>query len=284
MNAILIEANELVSLIDKQDVIVVDTRSPEEYAKSHIPDAVNIHEIFTYLSASTPQGIKAMRQKFTDALGNAGISNNSTVIFYEEDMDKGFGQSCRGYFLLSYLGHKQSHVLHGGLAAWKAEGYETNDTTPDISQKKLVADDSGLPLIVGKEEVFNELGKDRVTLLDVRDVDEWIAESSSPYGKDFSPRKGRIPGAKWLEWYRMMKASDKGKRIKSAEEVKAECRNIGLDFDKPIWLYCFKGSRTSNTYVALKQAGFENVSTYFGSWNEWAQDLDMPIEEGLPES
>ena len=225
-----------------------------------------------------------MRQKFTDALGNAGIGNDSTVIFYEEDMDKGFGQSCRGYFLLSYLGHKQAHVLHGGLAAWKSEGYQTNDTTPDISPKKFVADDSGLPLIVGKEDVFNELGKDRVTLLDVRDVDEWIAESSSPYGKDFSPRKGRIPGAKWLEWYRMMKASDKGKRIKSAEEVKAECRNIGLDFDKPIWLYCFKGSRTSNTYVALKQAGFENVSTYFGSWNEWAQDLDMPIEEGLPES
>ena len=60
---------------------------------------------------------------------------------------------------------------------------------------------------------------DAPVLLDVRDVDEWIAESSSPYGKDFAPRKGRLPGATWIEWYRFMKPSAQGQVIKTPDEV-----------------------------------------------------------------
>jgi thiosulfate/3-mercaptopyruvate sulfurtransferase len=75
-----------------------------------------------------------------------------------------------------------------------------------------------------------------------------------------------------------LKPTSDGYRIKSSIEIKAECENIGLDFNKPIWLYCFKGARTSTTYVALREAGFKNISTYFGSWNEWSRDLSLPIE------
>jgi len=198
------------------------------------------------------------------------------VVFYEGGMGTGFGQSCRGHFLLSYLGHDNSYILHGGLQAWRAEGHPVTDVKPNPKPARLELNDQGMSRIVGKEDVLQELGKERVTLLDVRDIDEWIGTSSSPYGKDFVPRKGRLPGAKWLEWYRMMKPVGDTLRMKDADEVRAECLNIGLDFEKPIWLYCFKGARTSNTCVALKQAGFENISTYFGSWNEWARDPSLP--------
>ena len=50
----------------------------------------------------------------------------------------------------------------------------------------------------------------------------------------------------------------------------------------PVVLYCFKGARASNTLVALKEAGIEDVTLYFGSWNEWSRDPSLPIEEGLP--
>jgi thiosulfate/3-mercaptopyruvate sulfurtransferase len=279
---LLIEPAELADWRGDRPPVIVDTRSSAEYAEAHIPGAVNIHDVFTYLAASTPEGIAAMRDHFAEVFGQAGIDGSDTVVFYEDGMGTGFGQSCRGHFMLAYLGHEGSLVLHGGLRAWRAEGRPVTDIVPQIKPRKLELNDSGLGMIVGKDDVLNELGKDRVTLLDVRDVDEWIGESSSPYGKDFVPRKGRIPGAKWLEWYRMMKTSGGVSRMKSPAEVRAECQNIGLDFDKPIWLYCFKGARTSNTYVALKQAGFTNISTYFGSWNEWARDENLPIEEGLP--
>jgi thiosulfate/3-mercaptopyruvate sulfurtransferase len=118
--------------------------------------------------------------------------------------------------------------------------------------------------------------------LDTRDVDEWIADSSSPYGKDFCPRKGRIPGAVWIEWYRMMKPTPAGPMFKSREEILAECATVGITQKTPVVLYCFKGARASNTLVALKEAGIENVTLYFGSWNEWSRDPSLPIETGLP--
>ena len=126
------------------------------------------------------------------------------------------------------------------------------------------------------------VGKPGIALLDVRDIDEWIGESSSPYGKDFCPRKGRIPGAVWIEWYRMMKPSAAGPMFKSREEILAECATVGITPSTPVVLYCFKGARASNTLVALKEAGIKDVTLYFGSWNEWSRDPALPIEEGFP--
>jgi len=122
----------------------------------------------------------------------------------------------------------------------------------------------------------------RVVKLDVRDVDEWIGESSSPYGRDFCPRKGRIPGSVWLEWYRMMKPTHAGQMFKSPVEILAECATVGIRPDTPVVVFCFKGARASNTFVALEEAGIKDVRLYLGSWNEWSRDPSLPIEEGLP--
>ena len=111
----------------------------------------------------------------------------------------------------------------------------------------------------------------RVIKLDVRDVDEWIGESSSPYGKDFCPRKGQLPGAVWLEWYRMMKPTPVGPMFKSPAEILAECATVGITPETSVVIYCFKGARAANTFVALEEAGIKNVAIYFGSWNEWSR-------------
>jgi thiosulfate/3-mercaptopyruvate sulfurtransferase len=70
-----------------------------------------------------------------------------------------------------------------------------------------------------------------------------------------------------------MKSTAEGHRLKSTAEIIAECENTGLDFEKPIWLYCFKGARTSTTYVALRHAGFTNIFIYFDYWNEWSRNF-----------
>ena len=278
MSQILIEVEELINEFDNHNYVIIDTRSPEEYALCHIEGAVNIHDIFTYLSTSTKEGLIEMRQHFADVFAKAGITKSTPVVFYEEGMSTGYGQSCRGHYMAEYIGLQNSRVLHGGFSAWRQAGGPVSDTVPATTPVAFSLTSEGIDLIVDKNQVLDAIKNNDVTLLDVRDVDEWIGQSSSPYGKDFAPRKGRLPGAKWLEWYRMMKPTPHGPRMKSPAEVRAECENIGLDFNKPIWLYCFKGARTSNTYVALKQAGFNNVATYFGSWNEWSRDLSLPIE------
>jgi thiosulfate/3-mercaptopyruvate sulfurtransferase len=129
------------------------------------------------------------------------------------------------------------------------------------------------------DDVLASLDDASIVKLDVRDVDEWVGTSSSPYGVDFCPRKGRIPGAVWIEWYRMMKPGEVP-LFKSREELQAECVTVGINPDSTVYLYCFKGARASNTFVALKEAGVKDVRLYFGSWNEWSRDPELPIEQG----
>jgi thiosulfate/3-mercaptopyruvate sulfurtransferase len=272
----------LVGRLSSRDpLVILDTRTPEEYAEGHIPGAVNIREIFTFLATSTAEGLKALAGTFAGLCGSAGISGNERVVIYEAAMDTGYGQSCRGWFLLKYLGHPQVEILHGGLQAWKAEG---KPLTTDVHavEKRVFSPKIDDSLMVTWEEMLAALKDPSIIKLDVRDYDEWIAESSSPYGKDFAPRKGRIPGAVWIEWYRMMQQGSAIPWFKPKEDIAKICREVGIGPDSKVYLYCFKGARASNTMVALKEAGINNVRMYFGSWNEWSRNASLPIEEGPP--
>ncbi|TDR88994.1 sulfurtransferase [Enterovirga rhinocerotis] len=282
--SILISPNDVEALLKEGGVVPIDTRAPEAYAAGHIPGAVNIHDIFTYLASSTPEGVAAMKDKFAETFGAAGLGGEETAVLYEASMDTGFGQSCRGYTLLKYLGYPKVKILHGGYAAWTAAGGATTTEPTVPSAKTFTVDPAAASLFVGLEEMKAAVADDGIVKLDTRDVDEWIGESSSPYGKDFCPRKGRIPKARWIEWYRMMKPTPAGKMLKSKDEILAECATAGIGTDTPVVLYCFKGARASNTLVALKEAGIEDVRLYFGSWNEWSRDPSLPIEEGRPGS
>jgi thiosulfate/3-mercaptopyruvate sulfurtransferase len=279
---VLVTPAELSELVTTEPVVIIDTRDPATYAAGHLPGAVNVHDIFTYLATSTPEGVAAMREKFAAIFGAAGLSGEETAVVYEQSMNTGFGQSCRGYVLLSYLGYPKVKILHGGYAAWTAAGLPTTTEVPTPVAKSFALDPDAMSILVDLQAMKAAVADPNIVKLDTRDVDEWIADSSSPYGKDFCPRKGRIPGAVWIEWYRMMKPTPAGPMFKSTDEILAECASVGVTPKTPVVLYCFKGARASNTLVALKEAGIENVTLYFGSWNEWSRDPALPIETGLP--
>jgi thiosulfate/3-mercaptopyruvate sulfurtransferase len=276
----LISPAELQALMAAEPTVVIDTRDADTYAAGHVPGAINMREIFTYLATSTAEGLEALKSTFAQAFGAAGLSGEQTAVFYEDALNSGYGQSCRGYYLLTWLGYPKVKVMNGGYTAWKAAGLATS-LEPAAPVSATFPDMPTADVMLTKEQVQAALGSD-VVLLDVRDIDEWTGESSSPYGKDFAPRKGRLPGAKWIEWYRFMKPSALGPQIKSALEVQAECATAGISTEDTIYLYCFKGARASNTFLALKQAGFDDVRMYFGSWNEWSRDESLPIETAPP--
>ena len=283
--AVLISATELETLMKSEPVVLIDTRDADTFAAGHIPGSVNLREIFTFLATSTAEGLTELKGTFAQHFGAVGLSGRETAVFYEDALNSGYGQSCRGYYLLTWLGYPKVKVLNGGYSAWKAGGMaittEVTPVTPATFPTNLTMAD----VMLTKDEMLAAVTDQSGTapvLLDVRDIDEWIGDSSSPYGKDYAPRKGRIPGAKWLEWYRFMKPSSLGPMIKSPDEVKAEAATAGISTDDTIYLYCFKGARASNTFLALKQAGFNDVRMYFGSWNEWSRDPALPIESGLP--
>jgi thiosulfate/3-mercaptopyruvate sulfurtransferase len=278
---VLLSPEALVELSAAEPTVIIDTRDADTYAAGHVPGAVNLREIFTFLATSTPEGLAELRGTFQKLFGDMGLSGAETAVLYEDSMNSGYGQSCRGYYLLTWLGYPKVKVLNGGFSAWKQAGLPV-DTAPHAPvARSFPTHLTGADVMLTRDDMLAALGTDAV-LLDVRDIDEWIGDSSSPYGRDFAPRKGRIPGARWIEWYRFMKPSALGPVIKSPEEVRAECATAGIGLDDTIYLYCFKGARASNTFLALKQAGFDKVQMYFGSWNEWSRDPSLPIETGMP--
>lgn len=282
MESALITPAELAPMIDAGRVVLIDTRDPDSFAAGHIAGAVNMHDIFTYLATSDAEGMASLKQKFAAEFGAAGLDGVKTAVIYEASMNTGFGQSCRGYYLLSYLGYPSVKVLHGGYAAWTAAGMAVSTDTVAPAPAGFDIDEAAAGIMMDADDMKAAMNDPAAVILDVRDIDEWIGTSSSPYGVDFCPRKGRIPGAVWIEWYRMMKPGADGPVMKSRDEVLAECATVGITPDTPVRLYCFKGARASNTFLALKEAGIKDVSLYFGSWNEWSRDPSLPIEEGLP--
>ena len=266
------------SLLEKEKLKFVDVRAPEEYSEGHIPEAVNIREIFTYLATSDPQGVEKLRTTFEDLFREAGINGDELVITYEDCLKTA---SCRGYYLLKLLGHPNVSVLNGGWEAWKKHGLPISTVVPKVAKGAFEA--SWVESMwSGKDDVAAAMKEKDTVLLDVRDTDEWKARSSSPvaYGVDFAPRKGRLPGAIHMHWHDFMRTSEDGLTyLREPKEVREMCAaKAGLVPESKVIVYCFKGARASNTYIALKEAGFSNVTNYFGSWNEWSRDHSLEID------
>ena len=279
----IIDAARARELLDSNEAKFIDVRTPESYSEAHIPSAANVHTFFTYLSTSDVRGVQDLTDTFVEALRNAGVcgTDSEHVIAYENSLQTLFGASCRAFYVLKLLGHPRVSVLGGGFEGWVQDGHPTTRDIEKIS-KGTFQPKWNPSMWKGKKDVADALKNPDTVLLDVRDMDEWKGESSSPYGVDFAPRKGRIPGATHILWKDFMKTEKDGvTAFKEPEEIRALCAAKGITPDKEIIVYCFKGARASNTYLALRESGFNNVSNYFASWNEWSRDDKLEIDSKL---
>src|SRR3974390_2917338 len=170
MTDVLISASELADLLKKEPCVVIDTRNPDAYGAGHLPGAVNVHEIFTYLATSTPEGMHELKTKFADAFGAAGLSGSETAVIYEQSMNTGFGQSCRGYYLLTMLGYPMIKVLHGGIEAWVAAGLPVTRDVPSPVKASFSVMPEAADILIDAKAMLSALGKPGIAILDVRDV------------------------------------------------------------------------------------------------------------------
>ena len=284
-DTIMLSAIDVKRMLENgEDILVIDVRDAEEYGKEHISGAVSVPDIFYHLSTTSEDGLSKTYTKFEEILSAVGLKPGQKAVLYEDGLTTRFGSSCRGWWLLNHLGHENVSILDKGLAAWKAAGFSTDDAHVDItpSEFKVAVNNS---ILATMEDVLSAIEDDSVVLLDNRDAREWFAEGSSPYdadGVDFSPRRGRIPTARWVEWYELMDNSDIP-TFKSSEEITAILAEQGIGRDDDIIIYCFKGSRASNTFAAMKMAGFTKLRNYLGSWYEWSVDESLPIEQPIAE-
>ena len=276
---VLIGPEELAAMLHGGGpVVLIDTRPPAEYDAGHLPGAVNVHEMFSHFAFSTPAGMEELHRMFQRLLGEAGLGADEHAVVYEEAMDAGYGQSCRGYVLLRYLGHQRVSVLHGGKRAWDAVGLPVTTERPSPVPKPfpLRVDPS---VLVSTEEVRAVLDDPSVVKLDVRDYPEWAGQTASPGDVVPCPRTGRLPGAVWIEWLDLMTRHDDVPMFRSPEEIREICGRVGIGPDTTVYAYCLAGIRASNTYLALQLAGITDVRVYLGSWFEWSRDPSCPVDD-----
>lgn len=272
----LITPTKLYSLLQSDiKVVVLDVRDKKSFLHSHIIQALNAPEIFTYL----PEGITTEEEKkdfcdfFSNLLGNLGISGDELVVFYE---DKYTLKSPRGITILKYLGYDENKlkVLEGGLNKWEKTAFpvSTNvNKVPKVNFQANIQED----FFVTYDEMKSFIYDKDVVVLDVRDKDEWLGISSSPYGINFAPKKGRLPNAIWIEWYEFITCDML--EIEQENMIYKTLRQHNIIKSDTIILYCFKGARLSNSYIALRKLGYSNIRIYFAGWNEWCRKKDAPI-------
>lgn len=266
--AFLLEADALRRELKEGDVLVIDARKAADYARGHIPGAVNFTTYDVFALDTRPEGLAAFASDLGTRYLSIGISNLRPVVVYEEDTGM---RAARDAWLLQFLGHREVRMLHGGLAAWRAAGCEVNEQPPGDEWTVAFQVRARTDLAIGCDEIAGRLGGRGFTLLDVRDAEEYAGRDRTAC----CARRGRIPGSVRIEWTEFLEHG----RYKTPQAILALLKERGIDPESEIVPYCHRGARSANAYYALRLAGVR-VRNYIGSWHEWSSRAELPLEKG----
>ncbi|MGA8843319.1 MAG: sulfurtransferase [Nitrososphaeraceae archaeon] len=260
----IIVSNETLKNIlgTKNAPLIVDTRPFSEYLKGHIPTAVNIDLFQFHWLDSSKIGIRQFEIQSRKLLSNIGIRSRVPTIFYDHISGM---SAARGVWLLHYFGDKKASMLDGGFEKWKYNNYPIETITNSFKHSTYI----GRPnrkIIAGSSEVLSSLREQEVVLIDARTKEEYDGIHIR------ASRPGHIPNAINIDWEQNIL---KG-QFKSPSKLSKVYSSISKK--SPIITYCQGGFRAANTYVALKLAGYKNVKMYLGSWGEWGNNYNFPVE------
>lgn len=248
----------------------VDTSS---YQKGHLPGAVGwnwknqLQDVLTRNVAS----IKDIEK----LLSESGIGNDTTIVLYG-DNNNWF--AAWAYWLLKYYGHQNLKILDGGRKKWVAEGRKLTDEIPKPETEEYTIGKIRDEFRAFRDDVAQTIGNAHAFgLVDVRSPDEFTGKIIAPPGlNELSQRGGHIPGAQNIPWASTVNEDG---TFKNKEELTKLYGNRGITSDKSIIAYCRIGERSAHSWFVLKELlEFENVRNYDGSWTEWGNLINAPIE------
>jgi thiosulfate/3-mercaptopyruvate sulfurtransferase len=260
---------------DEGTVIAEVDENPDLYEEGHIPGAVKLHWRDDLQDPVERDVVD--RETFERLLGERGIGNDTTVVLYG---DKNNWFAAYAYWYLKVYGHGDVRILDGGRQKWIDEGRELSTETPSPETTTYRASERDESIRAYRDQVRDGLGESSRALVDVRSPGEFSGDLIAPpgYEQEGAQRGGHIPTAASIPWASAVQ--DDG-TFKPAAELKELYGGKGVTPDKEVTAYCRIGERSAHTWFVLSELlGYERVRNYDGSWTEWGNLVDVPIEKG----
>jgi len=265
---LIIEPQALNDILKQPELRIIDLGKAQTYTTAHIPGAVFLPYADIVRIDKPTMGLLPSIDHLTNLLRQLGINNDTPIVAYD---DEGGGCASRLLWTLDYVGCKNFSLLNGGIHAWVDENLPTQSDAVTLSGLGNFTASPNPAVVAERDYILDHLNNDNVSLLDARSAEEFDGR------KKFSARAGHIPGAVNLDWLLLMDQSRK-LRLKRSEELRLMLGSIDVTAQKEVIVYCQSHHRSALTYVALKSLGYEKLRGYPGSWSDWGNRDDTPVE------
>ena len=260
----LIEPEVLAENLDDDRLMIIDLSSDENYARFHLPGAIHVNPAELVSGVKPAVGKLPSIERLTALFSRIGYTAEKHIIAYD---DEGGGWAGRFIWTLDVIGHQFSSYLNGGLVAWATSKLPLTEEVTDVTATNV--DLSINPsVIASKAEVLSNIDDSSVVIWDARSAEEYAGM------KVVAARGGHIPGAINLDWLELM---DRDRQLRLVENVDELLATRGLDQADTVITHCQSHHRSGLTYLVGKLAGL-NIKAYDGSWSEWGNDPDTPID------
>jgi thiosulfate/3-mercaptopyruvate sulfurtransferase len=259
---------------DNIRIVEVD-ENPGLYAEAHIPGAIGF-DWKTDLQDQVKRDFLGP-EDFGRLFGSRGISNDHTIVLYG---DRNNWFAAYTYWYLKYYGHDKVLLVNGPREKWISEGRPTDSDVPSHPQATFTAQPGDQSIRALRDEVLATVDGNGKKLVDVRSPQEFSGEliAMAGYEQEGAQRGGHIPGAASVPW---AQAVQEDGTFKSREALEELYGGKGVLGDDPIIAYCRIGERSAHTWFVLHELlGRDDVKNYDGSWTEWGNLVNVPIEKG----
>jgi len=274
MADVLVTTEWLAEHLGDEGVLVAEVdENPDLYDEGHIPGAVKLHWRDDLQDPVERDIVEPVA--FEELMGSRGIGNDTTVVLYG---DKNNWFAAYAYWYLKVYGHEDVRILDGGRQKWIDEGRELTTDVPSPAAASYSAKPADESIRARRDVVLAGLGDAGRALVDVRSPQEFSGELMAPpgYEQEGASRTGHIPTAQSIPWAQAVR--DDG-TFKSPDELRELYGGKGVTPDKEVVAYCRIGERSAHTWFVLRELlGYPDVKNYDGSWTEWGNLVDVPIE------